>query len=335
MPAPLPAPLAVRQLIAGAWNTQAVYVAAKLGLADLLAPSPRPVADLAAATHTHARALGRLLRALASLGVFAEQPDGRFANTPLSECLLNSPGSQRGLAIMMGEEHYRAWVELLHSVRTGECAFEHVYGQNVFTYLSEHPEQGAVFDEAMTGVHGMETHAMLDAYDFSGVGLLVDVGGGNGRTLAGVLRRYPALHGLLYDLPPVIERARPEVLASDLSGRCTALAGDFFRSVPPGGDVYHLRHIIHDWDDERSTTILRNCRAAMPPHGKLLVVEVVIPPGNEPNWGKMLDLNMLVMPGGLERTEAEYRDLFAAAGFRLARVIPTAADVSVIEGVPV
>jgi hypothetical protein len=318
----------------GYWTAQAVYVAAKLGLADLLRDGPRAPADLAAATQTHARSLHRLLRALASEGVFAEQPDGRFANTPLSECLVSAPGSQRALAVMMGEEHFRAWGELLHSIRTGRCAFEHVYGQNVFAYLGQHPEQGAIFDEAMTGVHGMETSAMLDAYDFTGVNVLVDVGGGNGRTLAGVLRRFPSLRGVLFDLPPVVERARKELSAAGVTDRCQVLAGDFFQAVPPGGDAYMMRHIIHDWDDDRSRIILRNCRAVMPAHGKLLVVEAVIPPGNDPNWGKLLDLNMLVMPGGLERTEAEYRDLFAATGFTLTRVMPTSADVSVAEGVP-
>jgi O-methyltransferase domain/Dimerisation domain len=334
MPAPLPPPLALRQLLIGNWHTQMIYAAAKLGLADLLRAGPRPVAELATATKTHTRTLYRLLRGLASLGVFVEQIDGRFANTPLSECLMTAPGSQRALAVMIGEEHYRAWAELIDSVRTGGCAFEKVFGENIFAYLSKHPEQGAIFDEAMTGVHGVETSAMLDAYDFTSIGTLVDVGGGNGRTLAGVLQRYPTMKGILFDMPRIVERARSELAAAGVTDRCQVVGGDFFQSVPPGGDAYMMRHIIHDWDEDRCRTILRNCRAVMPSHGKLLVVEVVIPTGNDANWGKLLDLNMLVMPGGAERTEAEYRELFAATGFQLKRVVPTIADVSVVEGVP-
>jgi hypothetical protein len=236
------------------------------------------------------------------------------------------------MAVMMGEEHYRAWGEILYSLRTGRPAFEHLYGQPLFEYLAEHPEQARTFDAAMTGVHGPETRAMLDAYDFAGVGTLVDVGGGNGSTLCAVLLDYPAMRGILFDRPDVVERARADLQAAGLAGRCATVGGSFFASVPPGGDAYLLRHIIHDWDDEQALTILRNCRRAMKPGARLLVVESVIPPVNEPSFGKLLDLTMLIMPGGRERTEAEYRQLYSAAGFRLSRIVPTERDVSVLEG---
>src|SRR5262249_28867669 len=280
--------------------------------------------------------LYRLLRALASIGIFAEDPDGRFRLTPLAECLRSDvPGTQRPAALLMGGEHYRSWGEFLYSVRTGRTAFDHAYGMPVFDYLAVHPEQAEVFDAAMTAIHGAETGAMLAAYDFSGVGTLVDVGGGNGSLLCAVLRQYPSMHGVLFDRGHVVERARPNLRAAGVEGRCRAVAGSFFESVPPGGDAYLLRHIIHDWDDEQSLRILRNCRRAVGGQARLLIVESVIPPGNEPSFSKWLDLNMLVVPGGLERTEAEYRDLLQQAGFRLVGVVPTAMEVSVIEGQPV
>src|SRR5438105_4635259 len=227
------------------------------------------------------------------------------------------------MALMSGEEHYRAYGELLYSVRTGKPAFDKVFGAPVFDYLATHPEQAAVFDAAMTSVHGAETAVILDAYDLTGVGTLMDVGGGNGSVLIATLRKYPALTAVLYDLPHVVERARPNVAAAGVADRCRLVGGNFFEAVPPGADAYFLRHIIHDWDDEKATTILKNVRKVIAPGGKVLVAESVIPPGNEPFFGKLLDITMLALPGGQERTEAEYRALFAGAGFRLARVVPT------------
>jgi hypothetical protein len=324
----------MRDLLCGYWTTQALYVAAKLGLADLLRDGPRSPEDLAAATGTHVPSLYRLLRALASQGVFTEDGQRRFALTPLGETLRrDSPGSQWGMAVMNGEEHYRAYSELLYSVQTGKPGFDHMYGVPVFEYLSQHPEQAKVFDEAMVGVHGMETAAMVEAFDLSGVSVLADVGGGNGSLLTAVLKRYPAMKGILFDLPGVIERARPNIAAAGLTDRCQCVAGNFFEKVAPGADVYLMRHIIHDWDDERCGQILKNIHAVLPAGGRVLVVECVLEPGNEPSFGKMLDLTMLALPGGKERTAEEYRALFAANGFRLARIVPTRVDVSVIEGV--
>jgi ubiquinone/menaquinone biosynthesis C-methylase UbiE len=292
-------------------------------------------AELARATDTHPHALYRLLRALASVECFVEDDQGRFALTPLAECLIDRPGSQWAVAMMMGAEHYTCWGRLIDSVRTEKPTFNEIFGQPVFDYLSQRPEDARVFDAAMTGIHGPETQAMIDAYDFGGIGTLVDIGGGNGSVITTVLKKYPALKGVLYDLPGVIERAKKNIAEQGLADRCRAVSGSFFEAVPPGGDAYMMRHIIHDWNDDQCQTILRNCRQVVPAHGRLLVIEIVIEPGNAPSFGKFLDLNMMVIPGGMERTEKEYRELFARAGFRLERVVPTPAHVSVIEARPV
>ena len=322
----------MNRMICGNWITQAIYVAAKLGIADLLVKGPRSAAELAEASHAHAPSLYRLLRALASLGVFAEDEAGRFTLTPLAEGLRsNSPQSQRALAIMNGEEQYKAWGELLYSVQTGKVAFDKVFGMPVFDYLSQNVEQAKIFDAAMVGVHGRETAAMTDAYDFTGINVLADIGGGNGSVLIGILQKFPSIRGILYDLPGVTQRAGANLRAARLEERCQIIAGSFFDSVPTGADAYLMRHIVHDWDDDKATIILRNIHRAMDAAGRLLVVEGVIPPGNQPSFGKLLDLTMLAIPGGKERTEQEYRTLFKASGFELKRVTPTAAEVDVIE----
>jgi hypothetical protein len=294
---------------------------------------PRTIEELAEATGAHTRSLYRLLRALASIEIFAEDSDGRFSLTPLAEPLRsNVESSQRSMAIMRGEWQYRAWGELLHSVQTGECAFEKAHGLPLFDFLSKNAEAGAVFDDAMTGIHGRETVAMLEAYDFSGINTLADIGGGNGSLLSAALQKYPNMKGILFDRPAVIDRARANIESAGVTDRCELVAGDFFDSLPRGADAYLLRHIIHDWNDEQAITILKNCHQAMGDHARLLVVEFVIPPGNEPFFGKWFDLAMMVVPGGMERTEDEYRKLFDAAGFRLLRTVPTQLEISVIEG---
>ena len=327
----------IAQMLTGYWVSQMIYVAAKLDLAGLLVDGPRTSDDLAQATGTHPRSLYRLLRGLSSLEIFAEGPDKHFSLTPRAEALLEGvPGSQRAMALMTGEEHYMSWSELLYCVETGQIGFEKLYKMRPFDYLSQHPDQGAIFDAAMTSVHGNESPAALTAYDFSTIGVLADIGGGNGSLISATLEKHRALRGILFDMPAVIERSRPKIERAGLAGRCQCIAGSFFEAVPPGADAYMLRHIVHDWDDADSTTILRNCRNALGtnPTGRLLVVETVIPPGNDPMFGKLLDLNMLVIPGGLERTETEYRELFAASGFRLNRIVPTTTEISVIEGLP-
>jgi hypothetical protein len=323
------------RMLTGHWVSQMIYVAARLGIADQLAGGPKTADQLAQATGAHALSLYRLLRALASLGIFSEGEEGRFTLTPLAETLrADVPASQRATALMMVGQFYEAWGDLLGSVRTGEPAFDRLYGRPVFDYLAGHPELARLFDAAMRGLNDRKTVAMLDAYDLSGIGVLADIGGGDGSNLIGVLQRYPRMRGVLFDLPHVVERAGENPDRAGVSGRCEAVGGSFFEAVPGGADAYLLRHIIHDWDDERASAILKYVREAMPGGAKLLVVEHVLPPGNEPSFGKLLDLSMLLIPGGVERTEEDFRRLFESAGFRLTRVVPTAAEVSVIEGRP-
>jgi len=332
----VPPPATLLQMMTGYWVSQALYVAAKLGVADLLAEGPRPVEALAVATQTDAPSLHRVMRALASVGVFTEAHPGTFALTPLAALLrTGTPDSMRALAIMYAEEQYRAWGDVLHSVRTGKTAFEKQFGTSYFAYLAQHPEADRVFNEAMTGYTTQLVGAVVEAYDFSPFTTLVDVGGSYGTLLAAILRRHPAARGILFDQPHVVAAAGEHLATAGVAERCTTVGGDFFVAVPAGGDAYVLAQILHDWDDERSVAILRQCRQAMPAHGKLLVVELVLPPGEEPFLGKWLDLHMLVLLGARERTATEYEALFRATGFTLGRVVPTAAGPSIVEGIPV
>jgi O-methyltransferase domain/Dimerisation domain len=325
----------LNHLICGYGYSQCVYVAARLGIADFLARGPLSIDELAARTETQPQSLFRVLRALASVGIFAEEEGKRFRLTPSAELLRSDArGSQRALAILMGEEYFRAWGDLLFSVRTGKPAFDRIYGEPLFDFLSENPRQAANFDRAMVAAHGYETAALFDAYDFRQFTSVTDIGGGNGNTLCGILARHPELHGTLYDLPGVIERARHIVEKAGMAKRIQLIAGDFFQSAPADGDAYLLRHIIHDWDDQKAARILRNIRQVISRDAKLLVVDSVIPEGNEPFFSKLLDLTMLVCPGGQERTREEFRQLFAQAGFRLGRVVRTTTEDSVIEGIP-
>jgi ubiquinone/menaquinone biosynthesis C-methylase UbiE len=323
------------QMITSYWSAQSIHVAAKLKLADHIKAGAKTAEQLAQLTKTNPQALYRLLRALASVEIFREEADGRFSMTPMAELLLDVHGSMHAVAMMMGDEHFRSWGDLHYSVQTGKPAFDHIYGKGIFEYLSEHAEQAKIFDAAMTGFHGPETQAMIDAYDYTGVNTLVDIGGGNGTVLSAVLQKNPTMKGILYDLPGVIERAKKNLADAGLASRCQTIAGSFFEAAPPGGDAYQMRHIIHDWTDEQCHTILSHIRKVIPAKGRLLVIEMVIKPGNVAQPAKWLDLNMLVLPGGRERTEAEYREMYAKAGFRLERVVPTPTEVSVIEGKPV
>jgi ubiquinone/menaquinone biosynthesis C-methylase UbiE len=321
-------------MITGYWVSQAIYAAAKFAIADHLKHGPKPVDELAKITATHPDALYRLLRALASVGIFSEGEARHFSLTPLAELLQSeAPGSKRALALMSGDEQFRTWAEIDYSIQTGKIAFDKVFGKPIFDYLGEHPDKARIFDAAMVGIHGRESDAVLDACDFSGIRRIVDIGGGNGSQLTGILKKNTAMKGILFDLPHVVERAKERIASAGLAERCELVAGNFFEAVPTGADAYIMRHIIHDWDDERALTILRNCHRAMAADGKLLVVESVIPPGNEPFGGKLLDLVMLLIPGGKERTADEYCTLFAQAGFQLTRIIPTRTEVSIVEGV--
>lgn len=328
----LPPAAQLGNMLFGFWISQGISVVARLGVADLLKEGPVSYKVLAAQTKTHELSLYRLLRMLASVGVFIEDNAKCFSLTEMGHCLRDHvAGSQRAMAIMVGEEHFRSWAELLYSVQTGLPAFDKVFGMPVFDWLSKHPEQAVIFDAAMVSVHGRETAAILDAYDFSEVKTLADIGGGNGSVLMAALQRNPHLRGMLFDLPGVIDRATANFQAAGLLEQCQLIAGSFFELIPPGADAYLMRHIIHDWNDEQCQTILTNIRRVLPDHGRVLIVESVIPPGNGACFGKLLDLNMLVVPGGQERTEAEYHKLCANAGFRVAKIVPTSSEISIIE----
>ena len=323
-------------MLTGAWMAQALCVAAKLGVADELRCGPRSSEALAKATQTDAAALYRLLRALASVGVFAETEEGAFCLTPLAEVLRSdAPDSLRAFAIMLGDEsHGRAWGDALYSVRTGRPAFDHVFGKPVFDYYAEHPDAARVASEGLASRSRVENAGIVAAYDFSTATSVVDVGGGQGTLLLSILGGNARARGVLFERPQVIAMSRSIVESASCGGRCDLVPGDFFASVPPGADIYLLKKVIHDWDDQRARVILRNCRASMPLESRLLLVETVVPLGNQPSFAKMLDLLMLVYAGGRERTEAEYRELLESVGFTLRRVLPTAAGISILEAIP-
>ena len=322
------------QMLFGAQMQRSICIAAKLGIADLLAERPQTADELAAKTGAHAPSLYRLLRTLASIGIFAETADLKFELTPIAELLRSdAPNSMRDFVILMGEDWiWQAWGELVYSVQTGGVAHEKVQGMSSFEFYQRNEEAGMVFNRAMTNFTLAVIPAIVEAYDFSGVGKLVDIAGGHGLLLAGMLKANPRARGVLFDLPFVVEGAGELLKKEGVSDRVEVASGDFFQSVPVGGDAYMMKHIIHDWDDESSIKILRNIHSAMNENGKVLIIEMVVPEGNEPHPSKALDILMLVIEGGKERTKDEYRKLLEASGFRLTRVVPTKSPYSVIEG---
>ena len=326
---------AMLRMIAGFWLTQAIYVAAKLGIADLLGNGPKPIAMLASQTETHERSLYRVLRTLAAAGVFVED-EGRFDLTPMAMQLRRDVvGSLRPYAIMMGEQWaWRSLGEMLHSVRTGQSGFEHIFGATPFDYSKNHPGAARIGTEGVTSRSAPENDAVVSAYDFGNIETIVDVGGGQGTLITRILGANPRARGLLFDMPHMAGLARPVLVQAGLIHRCEFQAGNFFASVPSGGGIYIMKKVLHDWDDDRALEILQNCRAAIPAHGLLLLVELVVPAQNEPSFSKMLDLLMLTYVGGQERTEGEYRHLVTAAGFQLQRVLTSNSTVSIIEAVP-
>ena len=331
-----PPPAVMFTLIMGRWVSHLIYVAAKLEVADHLKRGSRTVEELATATEVQAPALYRVLRALASLGVFAETKDKRFKLTPLAVTLQKAvPGSMHAAALMFGEKYWDdAWAQLLHGVKTGEIPFLKAHGVPAFEYLEKHPDSLKIFGETMTNVSSTENPAIAAAYKFSGIRTLVDVGGGNGSLLASILKANPKLKGVLFDLPSVSTRANQDryVTAKGIAERCTLQSGDFFEAVPKGGDAYLMKRTLHDWDDERCAKILSNCCTAMREKGRVLVVDAVISPGNHPDRGKLLDMQMLII-GGRERTKQEFGTLFRDAGLKLIRVVPTKCPLSIVEGV--
>jgi hypothetical protein len=329
----------LRHLSTGFWIAKAIAVAAELGIADYLKDGPKTMQELALAVGAHAGALYRLLRALASVGVFAEEQQGRFTLTPLAALLLSDhPQSWRAAALLNGEPWvWQPWGDLLHSVKTGRPAFEHIFGVEFDAYLAQHRQAADIFQAFMHVATAEEAAAVTPVYDFSALTTVVDVGGGHGALLAALLKRHPHLRGILFDLPQVIADAPPLLAAQGVADRCQVVAGDFFLTLPAGADVYMLKWILVSWDDEQSVRILQNCRRALGSHGRLLVIERIIPPGNEAFFGKLADLNLLVMYKGRHRTEAEYRSLFAGAGFELKQIIPTHSptEFSIIEAIPI
>lgn len=327
--------MAVLQSITSYRISQSIYVAAKLGIADLLKDGAKSSEELAKITDSHAPSLYRVLRALASVGIFAEDSNGRFKLTPLACCLqTDTANSMRASAIIRSEDVYRKpWGHLLHTVKTGETAFQHVYNMGLFDYLAQNPETAELFDGAMTNYSITIQDALLAAYDFSSIRKLVDIGGGQGSLIAAILTKYPAMQGIIFDQASVLERAKPLLETLGVANRCQLIAGNFFSSVPDGADTYIMKNIIHDWDDERAITILKNCYQAMPKNAKLLLLEAVIFAGNEPSVAKLLDLEMLVLTGGQERTEAQHKALFQAAGLQLTKIVPTNSWQSIIEAI--
>jgi hypothetical protein len=335
--APPQAAQTIFQLGTGFIASSALQVAVRLTIADRLAGGAKTAAALAADTGVQEDGLYRVLRVLASVGVFEETSPRRFALTPAADLLrTDRPDSMHPMALWLTDPfHFRTFAEIMHSVKTGQPAVEKVVGMPVFEYLANQPELSAIFNDAMTALSSTVAPAAVKAYDFSGIDVLVDVAGGHGEVLMAVLRAHPAMRGILFDVDHVIAGAAPRIAAAGLSDRCATATGDFFTAVP-AGDGYIMKHIIHDWDDARAVTILKNIRAAMTtPKGRLILLESVLQPGNQPDLGKFIDLEMLVMPGGRERTADEFGALLARGGFALSRIVPTGAPLLVIEARPV
>jgi hypothetical protein len=325
--------------IAAYWQSQLLFVAAKLGIADVLVNGPLTVEEIAVRVGAHPPYLKRILRALACLGIFAADPHGRFHLNRLAQTLRSDhPESLRNFALMLVDDYnWSAWGALEHAVRTGNSAFEHVHGAPAFSWLQQHPEKEQMFAASMASLSVVENAAVARAYAFGKLERIVDVGGSHGHLLATILRSYVRLRGVLFDQPQVINEAAKAgfINSPDVSARCELSSGDFFDSVPAGGDAYVMKYILHDWDDERSVRILRNCRQAMSVDGRVLVIDHVLSPGNRFDWGKLLDVNMMVVLGSRERTKEEFRQLFSRAGLRLKRVLRTGTSLSILEALPV
>ena len=310
-----------------------MHIATSLRIADALTDGPRNVSDLARANRVNEDALYRVLRVLSSTGVFVENAPRQFSNNLASEQLRTGvPGLYEMVLWMSDPFHFRVYADAMHSVVTGQPAADKTVGMPVFEYFSSDPELSERFNNAMTAFSASVIPAVLEAYDFSGIGTLVDVAGGHGHVLTSILKAYPSMKGVLADLQHVLAGAEPKIRALGLADRCRSEVIDFFKTVPAGGDAYIMKHIIHDWDDERALLILRNIRKAMNPGGRVILLDSVLLPANQPDFGKIIDIEMLLMPGGRERTEDEFRSLFDRAGFRLTRIVPTKSPLSVIEG---
>ena len=334
-PHALPPHVQLLQMATGEWVARALHAAAELGLADQLAKVPQSAAELAGPMHVHAPSLHRFMRTLASLGVLTERPGQRYALTTLGDALrTTAPGSARATLLTFGSRWVqRSWDHLTYSIQTGKTGFEKAYEMPLFKYLAQHSDEASLFSETMVGFHGQEPPAVAAAYDFSTFNTIVDVGGATGNMLAAILCRHAGPSGVLFDLAHVVADAPSLLKENGVGNRVTIEAGDFFKTVPSGGDAYILSHIIHDWDEDQCLTILGHIHKAIKSNGRLLIVEMVLPEGDTLHPGKVLDMVMLLLSGGRERTEAEYGSLLGKGGFKLTRIVPTSSAVSIVEAV--
>ena len=332
----LPPDAQLLSIVSSAWTSAAVYVAAKLGIADLLKDGPKTTEYLSVATSTHEMSLYRVLRAVASVGVFIEQDGRTFANTPMSETLRSgNPNSVRDLTIWINEpEHWKVYGDLMHSVKTGGPAWDKTHGEPVFQYLFKtNPELGDIFNKAMTSYTHQTAGPLLEAYDFSSAQVIADIGGGLGHLLGSVLATNKGTTGVLFDLPEVLNGAPAMLKKYGVEDRVETMCGDFTQDIPVVADIYLLKHIIHDWYDDKNQVILGNIRNNMPDDAKILIIETVVPEGNDPHFSKIIDLEMLAAPGGMERTASEFKELLEKSGLKLERIIPTKGMMSIIEAV--
>jgi hypothetical protein len=334
--AAMPPEAQLMQLTSGCLVAPAIYIVAKLGIPDILKDGPKAAAELAEATAADADAIYRVMRATASVGVLEERGGKVFANTPISDTLRQDwPSSTRAMTLWMLEPaHWRVYSELMYSVNTGKTAWDNVHGEPVFDSLfGSMRDLGDVFNQAMTSYSRQTIPAILSAYDFSGFGTIADIGGGHGHLLGAILKQYPAANGVLFDMPVVLDGAPAMLDSCGVRDRVELVSGDFTTAVPVVADCYILKHIIHDWLDDKNRTILANIRAFMPDDARILIVDAIVPPPGEPHFAKFLDLEMLMLPGGKERTDDEFRALLESAGFRMTRAITTASPTSIIEAI--
>jgi ubiquinone/menaquinone biosynthesis C-methylase UbiE len=328
--------LRLAEMVMAIWPARAIYAAAELAIPDHLAGGALHVDEISRLTACHAPSLRRLLRALGSCGVVTEVSPDCFGLTALGSALrTDAPGSTRALVMTIaGGWQWTAWGNFLHSLRTGQSGLLKSSGLDLFSYLAAHPQEHACFNQAMIGIHGATASAVADAYDFSALDSIVDVGGGTGTLLKTILKATSHPRGVLFDLPETAKEAREAIAKEGLAGRCTVADGDFFESVPQGHDCYILAHVLHDWTDAEAIAILRNCRRAISQKGRLLIVEAVLPEGDTPHHGKLMDLLMLAVTGGVERTGREFAELLTATGFKLERIISTSTHQSIVEATP-
>ncbi|MCP4706599.1 MAG: methyltransferase [candidate division Zixibacteria bacterium] len=331
-PNELPPQVQLMNFIVGKWISKPIYVAAELCMADLLSEGPKSIDELAKQSRSHAPSLYRMMRALASVGIFSETESKRFELTPMAECLKKD--AMRSFALMFNSDWSdKAWGQFFDCIKTGETPFEKAFGEPVSEWLEHNPKAAEVFNEA-NAIKSLGTiHAIIDTYDFSIFNTLTDVGGGLGVLMAEILKANPLMKGVVAEIPSVINKAKKIIREQSLDNRCQAVECDFFESIPSGSDAYLMSNILHDWSEKKCQIILKNCYKAMKPGSKLLIVEMVISDGNEPSIAKLLDLEMFVTTGGQERSEFEYQNLLESSGFKLLQIIPTKESICVIEAI--